>query len=329
MRNLFLPLYCAFVRIIIMSADRKKEPAFCTPEPHIRLERSVEMLGDCHIHMVLDGIYYKKAMDRHRVQPDDGWIRATLSAYRAAGITFLRDGGDAFGAGKRAAALAPEYGIDYRTPIFPIYRRGHYGAFIGRGFDTRGEFCALVDEVRRSGGDFIKIMISGLMDFDRYGVLTDTPLSPAEIQEMIAVAHDAGLAVMAHANGADTVRAALRAGVDSVEHGSYMDDECLHALAESNAVWVPTAVTVGNLRGGGRFDEAAVERILCMQLQNIAAAHRYGACIALGSDAGAWRVLHTQGALDEYRLLCSAMGDDADASLRRAEATIRERFRRP
>ena len=69
-------------------------------------------LGDCHVHMVLDGIYFKNAIQRHRPEVDEGWIRKMLAAYRDAGVQFIRDGGDAFGVCRRAAQLAPDYGID-------------------------------------------------------------------------------------------------------------------------------------------------------------------------------------------------------------------------
>lgn len=55
-------------------------------------------------------------------------------------------------------------------------------------------------------------MVSGLMDFNRYGAITSQPLQAAEIRDLVSAAHDAGFAVMVHANGADTVRAALLAG---------------------------------------------------------------------------------------------------------------------
>ena len=93
------------------------------------------MRGDCHIHMILDGVYYRAAIDAQKERPDEALVRGRLAAYRAAGVDFLRDGGDAWGVGAFAAKLAPEYGLDYRTPLFPIHRRGRYGGFIGRGFD--------------------------------------------------------------------------------------------------------------------------------------------------------------------------------------------------
>ena len=214
------------------------------------------MYADCHIHMVLDGVYYKDAIAAHRDGPREDLIRPRLEAYQSLGFTYLRDGGDRWGVGQRARALAGDYGITYRTPLFPIYKRGHYGSFIGRGFDTMEEYCALVQEVRSGGGDFVKIMISGLMDFDHFGVLT--------------IAHEAGLAVMAHANGAETVLVAAEAGVDSVEHGAYLSTQALEAMAEAGTIWVPTLSTIGNLRGTGRFSESDVEQILASAQARVA-----------------------------------------------------------
>ena len=284
------------------------------------------MFGDCHIHMVLDGVYYKDAIAAHRAGTRDDIIRPRLADYAARGITFLRDGGDAFGAGERARALAPEYGITYRTPTFNICLNGRYGAFIGRTFDTLADFRALVAEVRRRGGDFIKVMISGIMDFNCYGHITSEPLTLGQMKALFDIAHGEGFSVMAHANGADTVKHALEAGVDSVEHGAYMDPEAVAMLAESGAVWTPTLVTVGNLIGCGRYPDAVLTHILDMQLKNVALCARLGGKIALGSDAGAYKVYHGQGALDEYALLKRALGDKTDAILAEGERSIREKF---
>lgn len=284
------------------------------------------MLGDCHIHMVLDGVYYKDAIAAHRAGTRDDIIIPRLEDYARRGITWLRDGGDAFGAGERARALAPDYGITYRTPAFNICLKGRYGAFIGKTFETLADYRALVAEVRAQRGDFIKLMVSGLMDFDRFGVITSEPLTLKQMKELFKIAHGEGFSVMAHANGADTVKHALEAGVDSVEHGAYLDDEAVAMLAQSGAVWVPTLVTIGNLIGCGRFPDDVLKPLLALQMKNVAACARLGGKIALGSDAGAYRVYHGQGTLDEYALLKRALGDDADRVLREGEACIRQRF---
>lgn len=250
------------------------------------------MQADCHIHMVLDGVDWKNAIARHSVVPDEGFIRKTLSLYRDLGYTYLRDGGDRWGVGAKARALAKVYGITYRTPLSPLCHAGHYGTFIGTTYENLREYARLVVKTRENGGDFVKIMISGLMDFDHFGVLTQPGLDVKEIKELVRIAHEEGRAVMAHANGGDTVLAAAEAGVDSVEHGAYLHEEALHAMAENRVVWVPTLSTIGNLRGKGRFSETDVEKILESTLSNVARFHAMGGCLASGTDAGAWAVPH-------------------------------------
>lgn len=286
------------------------------------------MFGDNHVHMVLDGVYYKDAINRHRRGGDEQFVRETLAKYRDAGVTYLRDGGDRFGACTMAARLAPEYGIEYRTPFFPICRKGRYGEFIGRSFTDFSEYRTLLSEIQAGGGDFVKFMASGIMDFDHFGAVTSEPLKLPELKDMVSAAHDMGFAVMVHVNGAEAVRNTLLAGADSIEHGAYQDDECLHLLAESGAIWVPTAVTIGNLRGKRRYDERAVEQILESHLQNIETAHRYGAKLALGSDAGAWEVFHVDGITGELSLFRQVLGTEAEKVLQAGGDEIKTRFRR-
>lgn len=280
------------------------------------------MFVDCHIHMVLDGADWKSAIARHAQAADEGWIRQTLARYQKLGFTYLRDGGDRWGVGKRAREMAGEYGILYRTPLSPLCKLGHYGGFIGEKFENLLEYEKLVRKNKNNGADFIKIMISGLMDFDRFGVLTEEGLEPMEIRELIHIAHEEGMAVMAHANGARTVEAAAEAGVDSIEHGAYLDGEALHAMAEAGTVWVPTLSTIGNLRGRGRFGETAVARILESATENVRRFAALGGLLAPGTDAGAWAVPH--GSLTEYALLEAAL--NTSEPLERGIAQIRRVF---
>ena len=279
---------------------------------------------DCHIHMVLDGEFWKNAIARHAQGPDVPWIRGVLEQYRKAGFTWLRDCGDRWGVGAKARELAPEYGITYRTPLASLYKKGHYGGIIGLPFENAREFAALVRENKARGADFIKIMISGLMDFDRFGVLTEEGLESGEIRELIHIAHEEGMAVSVHGNGARNVTAAAEAGVDSVEHGAYLDEETLHAMKEAGTVWVPTVSTIGNLRGKGRFDEAAVESILESALRNVETFASLGGLIAPGTDAGAWQVPHSIGS--EFALLGLALGEKTEAALDRGTAAIQSKF---
>ncbi len=284
----------------------------------------MKMKMDCHMHAVLDGVDWKSAIGRHRDRVAGDWVRKCLEDYRRAGFSYLRDGGDRWGVGARARELAPEYGICYRTPLAPLCKKGHYGAFIGKCYENMGEYAVLVRKAREEGADFIKIMISGLMDFDRFGVLTEEGLDPTQIRELVHIAHEEGFAVMAHANGARTVEAAAGAGVDSVEHGAYLDGNALSAMAENGTVWVPTLSTIGNLRGKGRFREAAVQAILESAMENVAQFAAMGGFLAPGTDAGAWAVGH--GTDSEYALLAQVLGDRSEEILSRGGKKIREKF---
>ena len=181
-------------------------------------------------------------------------------------------------------------------------------------------------EAKAAGADFIKLMVSGLMDFSVYGRLTEEPLTGEEMHDLIAAAHDIGYAVMAHCNGTDAVKNAVLSGVDSIEHGAYLDDDACHILAESRAVWVPTLSTIGNLIGSGRFPDEVAERILRSAQENIRKVANLGGLIGLGCDAGAFRVPHVEGTLSEEKWLRQTLGEDTDDILSAAEGQIRSKF---
>ena len=247
------------------------------------------MYADCHIHMVLDGVDWKSAIGRHRDGPDLPFIRRVLEKYRDMGVTYLRDGGDRWGVSAAAREEAKNFGITYRTPLSPLCKAGHYGAFIGEKFENFREYRELVVKQRENGADFIKIMISGLRDFNRYEVLTEEPLEAYEIREMIHIAHQEGMAVMAHCNGARCVENAAKAGVDSIEHGAYLDADALWAMEDCGTIYVPTLATVAHLRGTGRHPEEELQKIYHRAMEDISA---YRGIIAPGTDAGAWAVPH-------------------------------------
>lgn len=287
------------------------------------------MYGECHAHIFMNGYNYQEAVKLHKGHVNEESIRTWFQEYRKRGVTFIRDGGDALGVSGYARKIAGEYGIDYRTPIFAIHKEGRYGGIVGRGFGTMREYRELVTEVKDRKGDFIKIMVSGIMDFHCHGVITGTPLSGEEIREMIHIAHEEGLAVMVHGNGAEPVRDAVLAGADSIEHGNYIDEDCIQAMAESHAVWVPTIATIWNLKGCGRFPDDVIERIYASAAENLRRAYVSGVHLALGSDAGAYMVPHGQGIEDEYAIFQKILGagPELERVLEEGEQMVKDRFR--
>ena len=283
------------------------------------------MLGECHAHLILDGENFKKAVSLHKNGVEETVIRERLLKYKEAGVSLIRDGGDCLGVSQRAKVLAEEYGIFYLTPVFAIHKEGHYGGIVGRGFETIKEYTRLVKEAKTSGADFIKVMISGLIDFESVGRLTEEGLSKELIHEMVHIAHEEGMAVMAHCNGARTLEAAADAGVDSVEHGAYADWDSLQAMKEHGVIWTPTVSPLGNLKGGGRFRDAVTMQITENHLEMVKCFVLLGGQIALGSDAGAWRVPHVDGLWTEFQYLKEIVDEE---HLKRSEDLIKEKFSR-
>lgn len=170
-------------------------------------------------------------MALHKERPNEAVIREHLVSLAAGRYHLCAGWRRRLRGVGTARELAGEYGIDYRTAIFAIHKRGHYGGIVGLPYDDRQGYRELVQEARKRGADFIKIMISGIMEFDTFGKLTEEGLDGDEIAYLIETAHDAGLRVMAHGNGGAVARAAIGAGVDTLEHGNYMEEETICQLA--------------------------------------------------------------------------------------------------
>ena len=279
---------------------------------------------DCHIHGVLSGSDWRASIAAHKEKPDRKILEGYLSDYQKKGYTYLRDGGDRWGVCYAARELAGRYVITYKAPGAPLYRKGHYGAFIGRGFETLSEYADLVRQKRREGADFLKIMISGLMDFNAFGLLSEASLEPAMIREMVHIGREEGFSVMAHANGTETVMAAAEAGVSSVEHGAYLHTEALCAMAERGTVWVPTLSPVGNLLETDRYDPSTLAKIMENFQENLLRFAGMGGRIAAGSDAGAYHVPHACGS--EGIWLEKTFGENWQTVTEQGNAAIMEMF---
>lgn len=290
----------------------------------------MEGLYECHGHIMMDGADFSAARERHRHGVDRSAVESGLAALQRAGVTYFRDGGDAWGVSVLGRQLAPDYGIEYVTPGFAIHKKDHYGSIVGREYETLADFRSLVGELKAAGGDFVKIMLSGIITFKAYARLSCPGLPAEEIAELVKIAHGEGLAVMVHVNGADTVRAAAEAGVDSIEHGYFFREELLPLLAEKKIVWVPTLAAAEAFIGRAGIDVAgAAQKTLDEQLCLLRLAKELGVMVAAGSDSGAVGVPHGPGTKREYELLARA-GIEGE-TLRRGNECLREKFspRRP
>jgi imidazolonepropionase-like amidohydrolase len=232
-----------------------------------------------------------------------------LDATLAAGITSVRDAGGADLGVKQAVDEGIVRGPRLQISLTMLSQTGGHGdGWLPSGGaaelfpDYPGMPSQIVDgvdearrkirELVRNGADVIKIATSG-------GVLSprDSPDQPGfsveEIEVMVAEANAAGLWVMSHAQATIGIKNAVRAGVRSIEHGIYLDDEAIELMLEHDAYLVPTLVApTGVLRAAE--EGASIPENVLRKSAEVIEAHRdsfrrateAGVKIAMGTDSG-------------------------------------------
>lgn len=252
-------------------------------------------LINCHVHLTADG-----APDLLAQVAGDTIPVATLRAARSAwvtlqsGVTTVRDCG---AADNIVVDLAREIdrgrvpGPRVQAAGRPITMTGGHGHFIGREADGTDEVRKATRAEIKSGAAVLKVMATG-------GVLTpgvsptQTALLPEELAVVAQEAHNSGRRVTTHAIGRAGIHNALLAGIDSIEHGFYLDDELLELAVAQGTFLVPTMLAVdgivrdGLARGVPAWVVDKAEREAQQQRESFVAAISSGMRIAAGTDAG-------------------------------------------
>ncbi len=269
-------------------------------------------LVDCHVHLALDGNDFNKSLELwSRKDRLEERIGADLERTLAAGIVAVRDGGDREGIGLEARDLVARGampGPRIRAAGAALRKKGKYGSFLGPGLPD-GSLTDAVEKMARRGVDQVKVLVSGVVSFKNYRRVGSIQFAEEELAEIVSTAHSRGLKVMAHASSDEAVRMAVRAGVDSLEHGYFISDQSLEALAGAGIPWVPTLAPVANqVRGRPAARHSPLEREVIVktyqrQQRMVKKAAGMGVRIGVGTDAGAAGVRHGEGFMDEILLL--------------------------
>lgn len=262
-------------------------------------------LVDAHLHLwgarSMDPFEWLKRTDTHAAARATADLRELL----AAGFTTVRDVGSGTGLGLRDAVdegVIP--GPRVYTSGLAISQTGGHGDshFLPhqwvREEDPRG-VSTLADgpaecrkEARkrvREGADLVKIMTTGGVlsekDHPRQSQMTDD-----EIRAVVEEAHRVGIPVASHAQGTPGVKNALRNGVDTIEHGIWLDDEAVDLFHETGATLVPTLAVMHRIceRGAEHgIPEYGLEKAYEAReahFESARKAHEAGVPVALGTD---------------------------------------------
>jgi imidazolonepropionase-like amidohydrolase len=264
-------------------------------------------LFDCHTHVMFSHIDFWRALQEPFSLPYFGAIgnlRKTLEA----GITSVRDAGGADLGTKTAVERGLIPGPRMQISISMLSQTGgHADGWMPCGttlfdqpvpgipaniVDGPDEMRRRVRELVRAGADVIKVATSG-------GVLSprDKPthahFRDAELTVLVEEATAAGLWVMAHAQATEGIKAAVRNGIRSIEHGIYLDDEAIAMMLEHGTFLVPTLVApqgvLDAVDAGAQIPEESVRKareVMEIHRDSFKRAVAAGVKVAMGTDSG-------------------------------------------
>jgi imidazolonepropionase-like amidohydrolase len=268
-------------------------------------------LVDLHVHLTSE--YSADARLRRVTETDaDAALRGAMFARRTleAGFTTVRDlgGSGAVFALRDAIANGTVPGPRMFVAGFPLTITGGHGdrtsGYRADLFDAPGPYQGVADgpyaaraAVRaqvKLGADWIKIHATGgVLDVVASG--TDQQFKDDELAEIVSTAHMLGRKVAAHAHGARGINAALRAGVDTIEHGTFLDAESIDLFKKTGAWLIPTVIAGKTVeeraRIPGYFPPAVAEKARAVgpKIQDaLRRALAGGVKIAFGTDAGVY-----------------------------------------
>ena len=250
--------------------------------------------------------------DQFRWNVADYAVRSTVYARRTlmAGFTAVRNLGDA---NNESIALrnAINAGIVPGPRIFTAGKAigttgGHADPTDGYRMDLEGDpgpkdgILNSVDDAYKTvrqhykdGVDVIKIMPSGGV-LDESSSADNAQMTIEEIKAVVTAAHDYGFTVAAHAHGAEAIRRAVLAGVDSIEHGTFMNDEDMKLMKEHGTWYVPTIIAgqfvMEKAKEGWYPPQVArkAEQVGPIIMATAGNAYRAGVKIAFGTDAAVY-----------------------------------------
>jgi len=266
---------------------------------------------DCHVHFCLDAgpdplsSSMSESLTITVLKAED-FARRTIMA----GITSVRDMGGINGIDlglKQAINSGMIAGPRMLVSGRMICMTGGHGWQVGMEADGVDEVRKAAREQIKAGADVIKLMATG-------GVLTpavepgNEQLNEEELRAAVEEAHKVGKKTATHAMGTKGILNALRAGIDSIEHGVYLNEEAVELMVKHNVPLIPTISALFNIESKGveaGIPAFAVEKTLKVKpfhLASVDMAREAGVTVAMGTDAGTPFNMHGDN-LSEIKLL--------------------------
>ena len=206
----------------------------------------------------------------------------------------------------RALCLTSGIADSWELPVECMQAAGKLGQGWGELVDGPDEIRRAVRLRRREGADLVKFFATGAI-LSKHNPMRSAGYSPAEIEALVTEAHRQGLKVACHAISTQGIRDAVVGGVDTIEHGSLVDDESIELMVQKGIYLVPTFSVIKKIleNHDGSMAEHALQRAQELETARQKAfkkAYRAGVKIACGTDCTGEKPLHPFGE-NAYELL--------------------------
>ena len=262
-------------------------------------------LVEAHAHLFLEGseldartraAYLKTATTEDMLAVARKGIVKSINA----GVTLIRDAGDRSGINTAIREETAEAGGVQPVVLssgVALRKPKRYGSFMAREVDSIEEIeRAVLESVPCV--DQVKVLMTGIIDFESGKVKGRPQFTVEEASRIVEIARAHGMRTFAHCSGLEGIRVAVEAGIDSIEHGFFVDRPTLDEMAEKQIAWVPTFSPVyiqwarPDLVGWGEESVNHLGTILDAHREHLRYAHCVGVPIVVGTDAGSYGVDH-------------------------------------
>ncbi len=310
--------------ILHAGADRP-DPVFVrddqtTPDLVLPEHTLLPGLTDAHTHLFLEGgerdptarSAHLKRSGAEQLEQAHRRLQRLVSL----GVTAVREAGDKanIGLDLQARYRSVNRGIMpyVDAPGAAINHQKRYGSFMARPMEEQGTPAATVADRVAAGAHRIKLLATGIINFEK-GAVTAKPQMPVEeLREFVAAAKSHGQQTMVHCSGNDGVNNCIDGGIDTIEHGYFIDDDQLARIRDADMVWVPTFAPVqfqlDEPHHIGWSEQVCdhLRRIIDGHSRSLQRAIEIGVRVVAGSDAGSHGVAHGWGFLRELELMQAA-----------------------
>lgn len=263
-------------------------------------------LVEAHSHLFLDGGQLDFSVRNEYLNASGEEMlavaRDNIVANLAAGVTLVVDAGDRYGVNHKSRLESGR--VTVRSAGMALRRPGRYGGFMAREVTSGEEISRAIREISASADD-LKVILTGIIDFKAGLVKGEPQFDREELRSIVLQARECGLRTFVHCSGIAGLEVAVAAGVDSIEHGFFMNRDILKTMVDKGISWVPTVSPVHfqwqhpEIAGWDGQTVANLRRILDSHLEHVALAADMGVPLISGSDAGSHGVRHGEALIDE------------------------------